>query len=255
MVESGRRDGPEKARYSESRYTIGGRSENKHTYVGGSLNDAGGPNYYRHRMYHAQLGRFCSRDPIGYKGSSWNLYEQGDSNVPNLGDPLGLTTASYRNEFIIFIRSQGVLTFGTNVIHEIRQPFTVWIEYECDDKGNVTHGPLQITIEPIRIRQLQGFEVDFWPFGDFVPVTSNPPHLRNVTYADRRFEYMNCCVENRVTVDFDVDWGTPGRGWTPPPKSGRIIFSCYDCSKQDTSSGGGETGGEPVPCWDDLCQG
>ena len=79
-----------KRRYSESRYTIGGRTENKHTYVGGSLNDAGGPNYYRHRMYHAQLGRFVSRDPIGYWANSINLYEYAFDSPTNGTDPSGL---------------------------------------------------------------------------------------------------------------------------------------------------------------------
>jgi RHS repeat-associated protein len=30
---------------------------------------------YRHRYYHPMLGTFCSRDPVGYRGSPWNLYE------------------------------------------------------------------------------------------------------------------------------------------------------------------------------------
>jgi len=30
---------------------------------------------YRHRYYHPVIGTFCSRDPIGYRGSQWSLYE------------------------------------------------------------------------------------------------------------------------------------------------------------------------------------
>ena len=42
---------------------------NVYTYTGRQLDTETGLYYYRHRMYHAQLGRFCSRDPIGYEGS------------------------------------------------------------------------------------------------------------------------------------------------------------------------------------------
>jgi RHS repeat-associated protein len=42
--------------------------------------------YYRNRMYHAELGRFVSRDPIGYEGSKWNLYEYANSNAPAVVD-------------------------------------------------------------------------------------------------------------------------------------------------------------------------
>ena len=42
-------------------------------------------------MYHAQLGRFCSRDPIGYKGSRWSLVEYVRSSAVTATDPSGLT--------------------------------------------------------------------------------------------------------------------------------------------------------------------
>ena len=47
-----------------------------------------GQYYYRHRFYHAQLGRFCSRDPIGYKGgSNLSLYLGSQPTVAR--DPFG----------------------------------------------------------------------------------------------------------------------------------------------------------------------
>ncbi len=46
--------------------------------------------HYRARMYDSYSGRFCSRDPIGYEGSKWNLLEY-CSNAPlRYVDPLGL---------------------------------------------------------------------------------------------------------------------------------------------------------------------
>ncbi|MFO7903313.1 MAG: RHS repeat-associated core domain-containing protein [Pirellulaceae bacterium] len=49
-----------------------------------------GVSYYtRHRVYHPQLGRFVSRDPIGYAANEWNLDEFVASNPINLVDPFG----------------------------------------------------------------------------------------------------------------------------------------------------------------------
>jgi len=43
-----------------------------------------------HRFYHAQLGRFMTRDPIGYEGSEWNLYEYAGSRPLFWADAMGL---------------------------------------------------------------------------------------------------------------------------------------------------------------------
>ena len=45
--------------------------------------------YYRHRIYHAMLGRFCSRDPVGYEGGFNSFaYVSGSPSVRT--DPMGL---------------------------------------------------------------------------------------------------------------------------------------------------------------------
>jgi len=46
---------------------------------------------FRHRYYHAQLGRFISRDPIGYDGGDANLYRYVGNRPTNAVDPSGLT--------------------------------------------------------------------------------------------------------------------------------------------------------------------
>lgn len=46
---------------------------------------------YRNRYYHAQLGRFVTRDPIGYEGSEWNLYEYVGGMPVQYFDPFGRT--------------------------------------------------------------------------------------------------------------------------------------------------------------------
>ena len=48
---------------------------NRYMYTGREWDNVIGQYYYRARMYDAGLGRFCSRDPIEYDGSKWNLYE------------------------------------------------------------------------------------------------------------------------------------------------------------------------------------
>ena len=45
---------------SDSSYAV------EYTYTGRRLDLETGLYYYRHRMYHSQLGRFVSRDPVGY---------------------------------------------------------------------------------------------------------------------------------------------------------------------------------------------
>jgi RHS repeat-associated protein len=60
---------------------------NPYTYTGRQFDSETGLYYYRARYYHAQLGRFVSRDPIGYYGRV-NLY--GAYFVPNGVDPFGL---------------------------------------------------------------------------------------------------------------------------------------------------------------------
>ena len=61
--------------------------ENPYTYTGRRFDEETGLYYYRSRDYHAKLGRFVSRDPIGYLDgpSLYCAYF-----VPNKTDPSGL---------------------------------------------------------------------------------------------------------------------------------------------------------------------
>ena len=60
--------------------------------------DETGLHYYRNRYYHAQLGRFVSRDPIEYEDGR-NLYAA--YFVPNGVDPLGLVVQSGCGDLIV----------------------------------------------------------------------------------------------------------------------------------------------------------
>jgi len=59
-------------------------------YTGRELDPATGLYYYRVRYYHPHLGRFLTRDPLGYAAGDTNLYRY-CGNTPLVGvDPLGL---------------------------------------------------------------------------------------------------------------------------------------------------------------------
>jgi RHS repeat-associated protein len=64
-------------------------SDNDITFTGQRFDAESGLMLYRHRFYHTGLGTFCSRDPIGYQGSEWSLYEYVGGRVLVMVDPSG----------------------------------------------------------------------------------------------------------------------------------------------------------------------
>ena len=68
----------------------GSAISNRYTYTGREWDEGLSLYHYRARMYDAVGGRFCSRDPIGFEGSSWNLYECFGSSPTYRTDPSGL---------------------------------------------------------------------------------------------------------------------------------------------------------------------
>ena len=65
---------------------------NRYTYTGREYDVALGLYHYRARMYDAGAGRFCSRDPIGFNGSRWLLYEYVEGQPLIAVDPSGLAS-------------------------------------------------------------------------------------------------------------------------------------------------------------------
>ena len=61
-------------------------------YTGQRLDAETGLMYYKNRYYSAELGRFISRDPIGFRGGSVNLFESLLSMPIRLVDGVGLST-------------------------------------------------------------------------------------------------------------------------------------------------------------------
>ena len=63
---------------------------NEYLYTGRRRDPETGLQLNRNRFYHATMGRWVSRDPIGYNGSQWNLYEY-VGGMPTIElDPMGL---------------------------------------------------------------------------------------------------------------------------------------------------------------------
>jgi RHS repeat-associated protein len=75
-------------------------SKNDITFTGQRFDSESRLMLYRHRYYHPLLGTFCSRDPVGYEGSQWNLYEYVGSRPMISVDPDGkaLILGSHDNE-------------------------------------------------------------------------------------------------------------------------------------------------------------
>ena len=65
---------------------------NEYLYTGRRLDPETGLQINRRRFYHAPLGRWVNRDPIGYEGSQWNLYEYVNGKPLVSVDPVGLAS-------------------------------------------------------------------------------------------------------------------------------------------------------------------
>ncbi len=86
-----------------------------HLYTGRSQDTETSLYYYRNRYYHAELGRFLSRDPIGYKGGI-NLYEYCGDDPLVRTDPTGTIDFVYRE----FTMSGSCKKTGGSATYELK---------------------------------------------------------------------------------------------------------------------------------------
>ena len=61
-------------------------------FTGRRLDGESGLMYYRNRYYHGVLGRFVTRDPIGYEAGDLSLYQYAGGMPRALADPFGLSS-------------------------------------------------------------------------------------------------------------------------------------------------------------------
>ena len=64
---------------------------NRYTYTGREWDGTVGLYHFRARWMSGLTGRFLTRDPIGYKGSQWDLYEYCGARTLSKSDPTGLS--------------------------------------------------------------------------------------------------------------------------------------------------------------------
>ena len=63
---------------------------NRYTYTGREWDATLGLHHFRARWMSPNAGRFLGRDPIGYEGSEWGLYEALEGKAFYGADPLGM---------------------------------------------------------------------------------------------------------------------------------------------------------------------
>ncbi|XZE44785.1 RHS repeat domain-containing protein [Pirellulaceae bacterium SH467] len=94
---------------------------NRYTYTGREWDQTLGLYHFRARWASGLAGRFMGRDPIGYEGSEWGLYELLDSKTLRDSDPSG------HDRCIAYTNESGLS--GDNHANLVVN--------RCDDQGNI----------------------------------------------------------------------------------------------------------------------
>jgi len=92
-----------------------GSLDKNYTYTGREWDAEAGLYYYRARFYDAEVGRFISKDPIGFAGGDYNLYSYVSQNPVNFTDPSGLICVYSRNSANLRCTSKGKVIVNARV--------------------------------------------------------------------------------------------------------------------------------------------
>jgi len=84
----------------------------RYSYTGREWDATLGLHHFRARWMSPSAGRFLRRDPIGYFGSEWNLYEDVGGQILSFVDPLGLYSINFCDNLLEEIK---------NLIKEIKK--------------------------------------------------------------------------------------------------------------------------------------
>ena len=71
------------------------------TFMGQVLDNESGLMLYRNRYYHTGLGRFVTRDPVGYRAGDWNVYRYISNTSCNTTDAHGLLSKPTKCERLL----------------------------------------------------------------------------------------------------------------------------------------------------------
>ena len=108
------------------------------TYTGRQLDSETDLLYYRNRFYDPNIGRFCSRDPIGYMGSESNLYAYTNCRPTVAVDPSGLKWFPFNSRVCNHTKFCGIV--WTSVKDDSDGKYTLLKPGECtsyfDDDGD-----------------------------------------------------------------------------------------------------------------------
>ncbi len=103
--------------------------DNRYTYTGREWDSTLHLHHFRARMMDPQLGRFCSKDPIGYQLSEFNLYQYVRSRPLRWTDPSGLDPINFEfNAFIHGARGSWLQEPAPGI------PSWPW-EFKTDERG------------------------------------------------------------------------------------------------------------------------
>ena len=113
----------------------------RHGFAGGKADSVTGRVHFRNRDYDTYLARWISRDPIGYEGSPFNLYEYVESNPLRYTDPTG--------NIPLAVAGCGLGAAGatvgsvlSNAGNFIRNPGTTLCNIGCDAFGGCVTGAI-----------------------------------------------------------------------------------------------------------------
>jgi RHS repeat-associated protein len=81
-------------------------ASNRYTYTGREWDSTLSLHHFRARWMSGLSGRFLSRDPIGFDGSEWDLYEQVESSPMSRTDPDGTITITPLHDFVDVSKSK-----------------------------------------------------------------------------------------------------------------------------------------------------
>ena len=99
------------------------------TYTGREYDSETGMYFYRARYYDPKVGRFVTKDPIGFDGGDYNLYNYVGANPVSWVDPWGLAS-------LITDRTAGTTTFDPRPEDPNGEPYTI------ETRNNVTRDSL-----------------------------------------------------------------------------------------------------------------